>query len=67
MSTTRNDLHGNIEQHVDAIAGRISALGGTARGTLQAAARASSLAPYPQHISDGIEHLQALTFARQGC
>jgi starvation-inducible DNA-binding protein len=28
---------------------------------VQAAASASSLAPYPQSISDGVEHLQALS------
>ena len=56
-----DQVHTVIEQHVDAIAERITALGGTALGTLQAAAGASSLAPYPQHISDGVEHLQALS------
>jgi starvation-inducible DNA-binding protein len=53
-------LHGNIEQHVDTIAERIAALGGSAHGTVQAAAGASSLAPYPLQLSDGVEHLQAL-------
>jgi starvation-inducible DNA-binding protein len=64
-----DQLHGNIEQHVDTIAERIAALGGSAHGTVQAAAGASSLSPYPLHISDGVEplhisdgveHLQAL-------
>src|ERR1700734_2734708 len=55
-----DQLHGNIEQHVDTIAERIAALGGSAQGTVQAAAGASSLAPCPLHISDGVEHLQAL-------
>jgi starvation-inducible DNA-binding protein len=55
-----DQLHGNIEQHVDTIAERIAALGGSAHGTVQAAAGASSLAPYPLHISDGVEHLMAL-------
>ena len=53
-------MHGHIEQHVDTIAERITALGGTAHGTVQAAANASSLAPYPQNISAGVEHLEAL-------
>lgn len=56
-----DQVHTNIEQHVDTIAERITALGGLAHGTVQAAASASSLAPYPQSISDGVEHLQALS------
>jgi starvation-inducible DNA-binding protein len=56
-----DQVHTNIEQHVDSIAERITALGGIAHGTVQAAASASSLAPYPQSISDGVEHLQALS------
>jgi starvation-inducible DNA-binding protein len=55
-----DQLHGNIEQHVDTIAERISALGGTAHGTVQDVASASSLAPYPRNISGGVEHLAAL-------
>jgi len=56
-----DQLHGNIEQHVDSIAERITALGGRAHGTVHAAAGASSLAPYPLNISDGVEHLEALS------
>jgi starvation-inducible DNA-binding protein len=56
-----DQLHGHIEQHVDSIAERITALGGIAHGTVQAAARTSSLSPYPQHISDGVDHLEALS------
>jgi starvation-inducible DNA-binding protein len=56
-----DQLHGSIEQHVDTIAERIAALGGSAHGTVQACARTSSLAPYPLHISDGVEHLEALS------
>jgi starvation-inducible DNA-binding protein len=56
-----DQVHGIIEQHVDTIAERIVALGGSAHGTVQAAARSSSLAPYPLHISGGAEHLEALS------
>jgi starvation-inducible DNA-binding protein len=56
-----DQVHSSVEQHVDCIAERITALGGSARGTLQAAARASSLAPYPLDISEGVEHLEALS------
>jgi starvation-inducible DNA-binding protein len=55
-----DQLHTNVEEHVDTIAERVTALGGTARGTLQAASGATSLAPYPEDITDGVEHLQAL-------
>jgi starvation-inducible DNA-binding protein len=56
-----DQLHGNVEEHVDAMAERIVALGGTALGTVAAVAGASSLAPYPLDISEGIEHLTALS------
>jgi starvation-inducible DNA-binding protein len=55
-----DELHSNVEEHVDTIAERVTALGGIARGTVQAAARASSLEPYPEDISDGPAHLEAL-------
>jgi starvation-inducible DNA-binding protein len=55
-----DQVHGNVEEHVDALAERITALGGTALGTLGAAARGSSLAPYPESISAGPAHVAAL-------
>src|ERR1700684_4704352 len=54
-------VHTNIEEHVDTMAERIAALGGIARGTVQAAARTSSLAPYPEDLSEGVAHLEALS------
>lgn len=56
-----DQVHGNVEEHVDAIAERITALGGVAHGTVQSAARASSLKPYPEDIADGVQHLEALS------
>lgn len=56
-----DEVHTNIEEHVDTIAERIAALGGIARGTVQAAARASSLAPYPEDLSEGVAHIEALS------
>ena len=53
-------LHDNVEEQVDSLAERITALGGTALGTVGAAARGSSLAPYPENISAGPAHLAAL-------
>ena len=55
-----DQVHGNIEEHVDSLAERITALGGTALGTVQAAARGSSLQPYPEDIAEGVAHLEAL-------
>jgi starvation-inducible DNA-binding protein len=55
-----DQLHGKVEEHVDSLAERITALGGTALGTIRAAARGSSLAPYPEDISAGPAHLAAL-------
>jgi starvation-inducible DNA-binding protein len=49
-----------VEDQIDTIAERITALGGTARGTLSAVARASSLKPYPEDISEGLAHVEAL-------
>jgi starvation-inducible DNA-binding protein len=51
----------SIEEHVDTLAERVTALGGTARGTLAAAARSTSLKPYPEDISEGLAHVDALS------
>jgi starvation-inducible DNA-binding protein len=55
-----DELHSVVEEHVDTIAERITALGGVALGTVQAAASSSSLEPYPLDISEGSAHLAAL-------
>jgi starvation-inducible DNA-binding protein len=55
-----DQVHDNLETHVDALAERITALGGTALGTVGAVARGSSLAPFPEDISAGPEQLAAL-------
>src|SRR2546422_7211337 len=53
----------HLEDHIDTIAERVTALGGTARGTLAAVARATTLPPYPEGISDGNAHVHALSAA----
>jgi starvation-inducible DNA-binding protein len=53
----------HVEDHIDTIAERVTALGGTARGTLAAVTRATTLRPYPEDISDGIAHVDALSSA----
>lgn len=53
----------NLEEHIDTIAERVTALGGTAHGTLGAVARATSLRAYPEDISEGLAHVDALSAA----
>jgi starvation-inducible DNA-binding protein len=50
----------NIEEHVDTIAERITALSGTANGTLATVVRGTSLTPYPPELTDGLGHVAAL-------
>ena len=52
-----------VEEHIDELAERITALGGTAHGTIATAARASSLPPYPAQVSEGLQHVDALATA----
>jgi starvation-inducible DNA-binding protein len=51
----------SVEDQIDTIAERVTALGGTAHGTLTAVARGTSLKPYPEDISDGVVHVEALS------
>jgi starvation-inducible DNA-binding protein len=51
----------SVEDHIDLVAERVTALGGTARGTLAAASRTTSLKPYPEDIVDGMTHVEALS------
>ena len=53
----------SVEEHIDELAERITALGGTAYGTIGAVVRSSSLAPYPENIVDGLQHVDALAAA----
>jgi starvation-inducible DNA-binding protein len=53
----------HVEDHVDTLAERITALGGTAYGTIAAVSRATTLKPYPNDISEGAQHVDALSSA----
>ena len=53
----------SVEEQIDTIAERVTALGGTAHGTLQSVLRTSSLKPYPEDISEGLAHVDALSAA----
>ena len=53
----------SVEEQIDALAERITALGGRAHGTLAAVARTSTLKPYPEDIAEGLAHVAALSAA----
>lgn len=53
----------SVEDHVDDLAERITTLGGTAYGTIATAARTTSLKPYPEDITEGMQHVDALSSA----
>jgi len=53
----------SVEGHIDDLAERVTALGGTAHGTIAAVARATTLKPYPEDISEGLAHVDALSGA----
>jgi starvation-inducible DNA-binding protein len=55
-----DDLAEQLEGHIDEIAERATALGGTALGTARMAAAASRLPEYPLGAVDGRAHLEAL-------
>ena len=56
-------IHGAVQVHVDDMAERITALGGTARGTTAVAASASTLPEYPLGIHAGRDHVEAASVA----
>lgn len=58
-----DEIAEDIEGHVDTIAERITALGGTAYGTVATVARTTSLPPYPEDIVEGLAHVEALVNA----
>lgn len=55
-----DELADALREHVDMIAERATALGGTALGTARMSASSSALAEYPADISDGRAHTEAL-------
>lgn len=54
---------GEVETNIDDIAERITALGGTAMGTVRVAAVNSSLSEYPLEITGAAAHIDALSSA----
>jgi starvation-inducible DNA-binding protein len=54
-------LADEVEEFVDTIAERVTALGGTAEGTIQVVVERSQLPRYPLNIDNGKAHLEALS------
>ena len=50
----------HFDDYADLLAERVTALGGTAQGTLRQAAAASSISEYELHATTGPEHVRAL-------
>jgi len=63
-----DELAGELEEYVDMVAERVTALGGTALGTARTAAGSSILPEYPLDAVSGAEHVAALAerFAAYG-
>ncbi|MGK7897676.1 MAG: DNA starvation/stationary phase protection protein Dps [Xenococcus sp. (in: cyanobacteria)] len=55
-----DEMSGELEEYVDMVSERVTALGGTALGTARIAATESILPEYPLDAVSGIEHLTAL-------
>src|SRR6185295_861172 len=58
-----DDIAENVEEHIDTLAERVTALGGTAEGVVATVAKRTSLDPYPPDITDGLAHVDALASA----
>lgn len=56
-----DQVNEDAEEYVDSIAERVVQLGGTALGTARLAAQRSTLPEYPNNISSGREHVEALS------
>jgi len=55
-----DEIATTVEEYVDMVAERVTALGGLAYGTARVAADASLLPEYPYDIGEGKEHVAAL-------
>lgn len=53
----------DVEGYTDMIAERVTVLGGTAEGTVRVAGEKSTLSQYPMEITEGGDHVDALSTA----
>jgi starvation-inducible DNA-binding protein len=58
-----DEIAEELNEYIDEIAERATALGGRADGTIQLVGKKSSLSAYPTTISNGKDHLEALANA----
>lgn len=58
-----DQVYAAVGEYVDLIAERAVQLGGVANGTVRVAASRSSLPEYPLTVSDGLDHVEALSTA----
>jgi starvation-inducible DNA-binding protein len=58
-----DELAEKVEEHVDEVAERLTALGGAAKGTMRMAAQSTKLAEFPEGIHVGIDVVKALSDA----
>ncbi len=58
-----DQVSGEVENYTDMIAERVTTLGGTAEGTVRVAADKSTLKQYPMEITEGRDHVDALSTA----
>jgi starvation-inducible DNA-binding protein len=58
-----DEIVDSAEEYMDLIAERVVQLGGVAEGTIQTAARRTTLQPYPAEVSAKGDHLEALSSA----
>jgi starvation-inducible DNA-binding protein len=62
-----DDIAEELEEFVDTVAERLTALGGIAEGTVQAVGKRTGLKPYPVDLSAGRDHVDALSTAVAAC
>jgi starvation-inducible DNA-binding protein len=58
-----DEINEDVEEYVDLTAERVVQLGGIAEGTARMAVKASKLSEYPANISEGHQHVDALSGA----
>lgn len=58
-----DDLYEEMGEHVDTIAERMAALGGSVYGRVQDAAKSTRLKPYPMDLTQGMDFVKALADA----
>lgn len=56
-----DELAATLEEPIDEVAERITALGGVAKGTVRMAATNSKLPEYPLDVVEGMEHVRLLS------